>query len=66
MENELILLDTDFIIEYLYKNPKAFHITNQNTSSFFVIGFTTIAELAKGTQNKQQLQKVSKQLKDFH
>ena len=66
MENELILLDTDFLIEYLYNNPQATNIINKNTVAFFVIGFTTIAELIKGTQNKQQQQKVSKHLKDFH
>ena len=66
MENELILLDTDFLIEYLYNNLTATDIINKNASSFFVIGFTTIAELVKGTQNKQQQQKISKRLKDFH
>ena len=62
MENELILLDTDFIIEYLYNNPEATDCINQNMTDFFIIGLTTISELAKGTQNKQQQQKTSKQL----
>ncbi len=66
MENELILLDTDFLIEYLYNNQSATNIINQNISSFFIIGFTTIAELVKGTLNKQQQQKMAKRTKGFH
>ena len=66
MENELILLDTDFLIEYLYNNISATNIINNNNSSFFILGFTTIAELVKGTLNKQQQQKISKGTKGFH
>jgi len=66
MENELIIIDTDFLIEYLYCNTTAVEIVDLNNSSFFVIGFTTAAELIKGTQNREQLQKLSKKMKLFH
>ena len=66
MENEIILLDTDFLIEYLYNNSGAITAVNKNTSAFFVVGFTTIAEIVKGSLNKEQQQKLSKHIKAFH
>ena len=66
MENKLIQLDTDFLIEYLYNNPAAIDIIKNNPLSFFVIGFTTITELIKGTLNKIQQHKISRSIKGFH
>jgi predicted nucleic acid-binding protein len=66
MENEIILLDTDFLIESLYNNTDAVIIINKTPSAFFVIGFTTIAEIVKGTLNKAQQQRVAKHIKAFH
>ncbi|MBC7614482.1 MAG: type II toxin-antitoxin system VapC family toxin [Pedobacter sp.] len=66
MENEIILLDTDFLIEYLYNNDEAVATVNKNPSTFFVIGFTTIAEIIKGCQNKEQQQNLAKRIKSFH
>lgn len=66
MENEIILLDTDFLIEYLYNNTEAVAAVNENPSTFFVIGFTTIAEIIKGSLNKDQQQNIAKRIKSFH
>ena len=33
MENELILLDTDFLIEHLYNNQSATNIINQDLAT---------------------------------
>ncbi len=66
MENEIILLDTDFLIEYLYNNTEAIAIIHTNPSAFFVAGFTTIAEIVKGSLNKEQQQRVAKRIKTFY
>ncbi|MFP5040427.1 PIN domain-containing protein [Parasediminibacterium sp. JCM 36343] len=42
------------------------NIINNKVSAFFVVGFTSIADIVKGSLNKQQQQKISKQIKFFH
>jgi predicted nucleic acid-binding protein len=66
MANEIILLDTDFLIEYLYKNPEAIHVINNTPDAFIVASATTVAEIVKGTLNKLQLQKVLKEINHLH
>jgi len=66
MAQEIILLDTDFLIEYLYKNPQAVETLESLNAFFLVVGCTTIAELIKGAKNKEEQQKLAKQVKAFH
>jgi predicted nucleic acid-binding protein len=65
MANEIILLDTDFLIEYIYQNKDAVElITHKNT--FVTIGATTYAEMIKGAINKEHLSKILIAIQDFH
>ncbi|MCZ2222174.1 MAG: PIN domain-containing protein [Chitinophagales bacterium] len=66
MANEIILLDTDFLIEYIYKNEEAVNTINGLPNAFIVIGATVVAEIVKGTINKIHLQKTLKEINSLH
>ncbi|GMV77512.1 MAG: hypothetical protein AMXMBFR79_06470 [Chitinophagaceae bacterium] len=45
MANEIILLDTDFFIEYKYDNQEAVKIVENSETAFITLGATTFVEL---------------------
>ena len=66
MANEIILLDTDFFIEYKNDNQEAVKIVENSETTFIALGATTFVELIKGAQDKKQLDKVLKITQNFH
>jgi hypothetical protein len=52
-------MDTDFVYEYFSQNPDAVASLNERVDAFFIIGFTTAAELFKTTYNKEKLDKLN-------
>lgn len=66
MANEIILLDTDFFIEYKNDNQEAVKIVENSETTFIALGATTFVELIKGAQDKKQLDKVLKISQNFH
>jgi len=65
MENKIILLDTDFLWEYITGNQEAIELLTPGNYNVIALSAITVGELIKGCGNKSKLTKLNKSIKDF-
>lgn len=65
MENKIIVLNTDFLWEYITGNPEAIQLLTSGNQNIISLSAITVAELIKGCDNKSKLTKLNKSIKDF-
>lgn len=65
MENKIIIVDTDFLWEYIIWNTDAIDFLTSSNYDIISISAITVAELIKGCGNKVKLVKLNRQIKGF-